>query len=427
LRRGRRLAALLLFLPPALAPPTAADEPPSAVATLREGLRLSGSLRGSYWSSSRTLDDGEHFPGAALWLKAAPRLGADLSLTAEGWVRNADLFRAEATDGALREAYLDWHAGPLDLRVGRQIVAWGRADRINPTDNLTPRDFTLLVPEDDDQRLGVAGVKASLSFAAGVALTGLWLPEFEPHTIPLRETPGVTIRDRAPRETVGRWALKLEQTGGAVDWSLSFLDGFDLVPDFAVDRVGVGFLDVVMKHHRIRVVGADAATTLGRFGLRGEAAYTFTEDPRGDKPHVKNPFFFLVLGADRTFGESLNLNLQYLFRHVVHHRSPVGIADPVVRAVATDQALVANELDEIQHGASLRMSRKWLNETLETEVQGVLTFTRLDFVVRPKVTYALTDRWRLTAGADVFRGERRSFFGRLRDNTTAYAEVRWSF
>ena len=78
-------------------------------------------------------------------------------------------------------------------------------------------------------------------------------------------------------------------------------------------------------------------------------------------------------------------------------------------------------------GASLRVSHTWLNETLEAEVGNIVTFTRLDFAVRPKVTYSLTDRWKVVVGGDIFRGERRSFFGRLRDNSTAYAELRWSF
>ena len=390
------------------------------------GLGLSGSLRGGYWSSSRTLDDREHFLESALWLKAAPKLSGTASLVVEGWVRNQDLFHENATEGVLREAYLQAALGPLDLKVGRQIIAWGRADRINPTDNLTPRDFTLLVPDDDDQRRGGDGVKATLTLG-GLALSGVWLPNFEPDTIPIQRTVGVAIRERVPGETFGQWAARLEQTGKAVDWSLSYFDGFDLIPDFGIDRASPGFLDVVLKHHRIRVVGGDAATTLGRFGLRAEAAFTFTEDPNGTRPDVKQPFFFMVVGGDRTFFEYLNVNVQYLFRYVVHHRSPVDLADPVQRSVATEQAVVANQLDRAQHGASLRVSHKWLNETLEAEVGGTVTFTRLDFVVRPKITYAVTDRWKVVVGGDVFEGQRRSFFGRLRENSTGYAEIRWSF
>ena len=421
---GQAALLLVLFLP-ALAGAGEADGLPD-VKRLVEHLGLGGSLRGSYWSSSRTLDADHHFFGSALWLKAAPRLAPSLSLFAEGWVRNQELFRDEATDGELREGYLSAGLGPLDLRVGKQIIAWGRADRINPTDNLTPRDFTLLVPEDDDQRLGAVAGKATL-YVGGIALTGIWLPHFEPDTIPIERVPGVTIRERIPREAFGQWAIRMEQTGKAVDWSLSYFEGFDLIPDFVIDRAGPSFLDLVLKHRWVRVIGADAATILGRYGLRAEAAFTFTADPRGRRPDEKNPFFFMVLGGDRTFFEHLNVNLQYLFRYVLHHRNPVEVPDPVQRSVAIQQATVANELDEFLHGASLRVANKWLNETLEAEVAVILLFARLDFAVRPKVTYAITDRWKAVVGADIFRGEGQSFFGRLRDNSAAYAELRFSF
>ncbi len=399
---------------------------PDASPALAQELGLSGSLRGAYWSSSRDLEDGAHFFGSSLWLKANPKLGSNVSLLAEGWVRNQDLFHEDATDGALREAFLNANFKDVDLRIGKQLIVWGRADRINPTDNLTPRDFTLLVPEDDDQRLGAVAARATY-YLGGVGLTGIWLPHFRPHTIPIQRVPGVGLRERLPSDQLGQWAARIEQTGKAVDWSLSYFDGFDLFPDISVADAGPTFVDLLLKHHRIRVAGTDAATTLGRFGLRAEAAYTLTEDTKGDDPRVKNPFFFLVLGGDRTFLEYLNVNLQYLFRYVFHHRPARDIPDPLQRSVAIQEAAIANQVDRVQHGLSLRVSHKWLNETLEGEVASVLFFTRLDYVVRPKLIYALTDRWKVTVGADIFRGDPQSFLGRLRDNSTAYAEVRWSF
>jgi hypothetical protein len=60
-------------------------------------------------------------------------------------------------------------------------------------------------------------------------------------------------------------------------------------------------------------------------------------------------------------------------------------------------------------------------------VAAVASFTRADYTVRPKVSYAFTDRVKGVVGADFFRGDRRSFLGNLRDNSTAYAELRWSF
>jgi len=42
----------------------------------------------------------------------------------------------------LREAYVNAYMGPVDVRLGKQIVVWGRADGINPTNNITPQNLT---------------------------------------------------------------------------------------------------------------------------------------------------------------------------------------------------------------------------------------------------------------------------------------------
>jgi hypothetical protein len=364
---------------------------------------------------------------AALWLKAAPQLGPHASLFIEGWVMNQQLFRREETTGELRAAYLDVSLSSLDLRLGKQIIAWGQADRINPTDNLTPRNFTRLFTEDDDQRLGTVAFKATYYFR-GLALTGVWLPDFESDTIPLRRPPpAFTLHEREPGETLAQGAIKLGQSGKAVDWSVSYFDGFDLFPDLGIERIGPAGVDLLLRNHRIRVIGTDVATTLGRYGLRGEAAYTFTADSGGNNPAVKNPFLFLVVGGDRTFFTYLNVNLQYLFRVIVNFHSLFKIQDPLQQAVAIQQAVQTNQLDRIQHGVSLRISHKWFNETLEGEIVRVFAFTQGGYVLRSKLSYAVTDRWKVVIGADVFRGPRPSFFDNLRKNSAAYTELRWSF
>jgi hypothetical protein len=391
-----------------------------------EHVSLGGSLRGGYWTSSRNLDGREDFPTAALWLQGRWDPHPDAAVVLDGWVGNDDLFHASATDGKLREAYLDLRLGPVDLRIGRQIIAWGRADRINPTDTLTPRDFTLLVPEDPDQRFGITGVRAT-AHVGPVSLTGILLPTFAPHVIPLRPPPpGSTLEEKVPGDPVLQGAFKVERTGGRVDWSLSYFDGFDLYPDLQVGNVRPAGADLRLTHHRIRVVGADVAVATGPYTLRGEAAYTFTEHARrGDQ--IKSPFFFLVVGADRTLPGAVSVNLQYLLRVVADFQRPGDVEDPLRRQVAIEQALINDQLDPVKHAVALRVASAWLNETLRSELGVIVSPTRWDYAVRGKITYALTDRVRLTTGADIFRGETPSFFGRLRDTSTGYVEVRWGF
>ncbi|MDF2773119.1 MAG: hypothetical protein K0S86_2614 [Geminicoccaceae bacterium] len=419
-------------------------------ATLRAQERprpeITGSLRGGYWSSTRELDRRHPLGSGMAWLKSTAQMPGHLTLFAEGWVAvRGPVDDADAT-AELREAYVTVALGNLDVRAGRQILAWGRADGVNPTGNLAAEDLTLLTPDDADRRLGATAATVSY-YLGGLSISGVWLPEFRGHRIALPDGGGMSF-DETKRAWPGdQWALRAEHTGGAVDWSASFFRGLDLSPDLepAVIPSGgpkgrsrgiaivpiegpAGEPNVVELHHRrVHVFGADAATTFGRYGLRAEGAYVRTEDGPGTDPFSRNPFVFVVLGGDRTFDGRLNVNVQYLGRAVVRFHRPPGDLSPDVAAVAQGQAVLSSQTRRVQHGASMRASYKWLHETLETEWAAVAYAGPRGVAMRPKVTYAVTDRFTLLAGAEVYRGEDASVFGLLRPNSTAFLEARVSF
>ncbi|HEY5599276.1 MAG TPA: hypothetical protein VIK48_01185, partial [Candidatus Manganitrophaceae bacterium] len=275
--RGWALLLIVLLFP---APVLGQEASPSTEeGGLIRRLGLNGSIRGGFWSSSRMLDGKRDVGAGSLWLKGAQNLGPNSSLHFDGWVGR--LFDESDIDSRLREGYIDIGAGPIDLRIGQQIIVWGRADRINPTDNLTPRDFTLLVPDDDDQRLGTLALKGTY-FIGQTSITAIWLPHFKPNRIPLRPpSPPLVFNEKRPDGIDPQGAFKIDRTGGVVDWSLSYFHGFDLFPDMAMDLSNLPSVHLVLESHEIDVIGADAAATVGRFGFRGEAAYTFTEDRGG--------------------------------------------------------------------------------------------------------------------------------------------------
>jgi hypothetical protein len=169
------------------------------------------------------------------------------------------------------------------------------------------------------------------------------------------------------------------------------------------------------------------ATTVGRFGLRAEAAYTATEDEAGTDPFTKNPFLFVVLGGDRTFAGSFNLNLQYLLRAVMHFAPPSSRLAGDDALIARQQAVLSSETRRVQHGASMRASVKWLRETLETEWAAVAYAGPSGIAMRPKVTYTATDHITVSLGAEVFRGQDASLFRLLRPNSVTYLEARLGF
>ncbi|MBL0038696.1 MAG: hypothetical protein IPP36_09005 [Nitrosomonadales bacterium] len=224
----------------------------------------------------------------SLWLKGTQNIGEDVTLVAQGWIRNDDIFRANGDSKKLQEGYIKFSSGNVDYRIGRQIIVWGRADRLNPTDNLTPRNFTLLTPEEDDQRIGSLAAKATYHSHEN-SLTGIWLPGMDPHVFPVATTPGVFFTQHIPR--INRIALKFDRSGGDVDWSASYYNGSDLTPDIAIGAITPSGANLIFDHNRIRVLGMDAATVIGRYGLRAEAAYAWAVNTGANDFLVKKPFF----------------------------------------------------------------------------------------------------------------------------------------
>ncbi|HKS07658.1 MAG TPA: DUF1302 family protein [Gemmatimonadaceae bacterium] len=386
---------------------------------------VSWSLRASYWSSDRELNAQDHFGATSLWLKAEGKPLPGVSYFAEGWgaLRGRDGMR-RYDDAELREAYVGLRAGNLDARIGRQIFAWGRADGINPTDRLSSNDYRFLAPEDDERRLGAGAARATY-YANSFAVTALWLPEFRANRVSLPPSVSGAVEDR-DRWNEQAWAVRVVQTGSVADWSLSYGSTLDATPDLVM-RAMPGGPTLELAHHPIRFVGADAAMNVGRFGLRTEAAYLHTADRNGDDPSIKNREVFAVAGADRTYAGTVNVNVQYLFRYVLDFDESDEGAPQQVNPLAWQQNVLSNQTERVQHGASARVGWKLLHETLETELAGVAYFGPRGGVIRPKVSYAITDHIKVVAGSEHYGGADASVFGLLRANSAGFLELRLSY
>jgi hypothetical protein len=94
---------------------------------------------------------------------------------------------------------------------------------------------------------------------------------------------------------------------------------------------------------------------------------------------------------------------------------------------ARETFAIHQQLDTVQNGWSLRLDKKFWNDTLDCELLGIHSLPRNDFFIRPKITYDLTDAWKATVGGEVFGGPQNAFFGRAKRNTGAFVELKYSF
>ena len=406
---------------------TAADTPPMRRSLAADAVRLTGQVRTDYFRSSKTLDDEVDFVGVTTQLKALPQFSPWLGGKIEARFTNPALGEGRPARASLLEGYLAIHFPRADLRLGRQIVAWGRADGINPTDNMTPRDYVVLLPFEDDQRFGTSGARLDVVLPADFVLSTFVTPWFEPARIPFPPEAGITRVKPARTFATTEFGVKLDCVGAGVDWSLSYFHGFSLLPGLRLGSRATTRLPLELRYDPINVIGADCARNFGRFGFRGEIAYVNTRDRAGTDPEKRNPHVFMIAGIDRTFFETLNVNLQYFRREVRRHHDPMRVLEPSRRNVAVLHAILNGERDRSSDGFSYRVNNRWLNDTLEAEVFGVVNRTRRDRFVRASMTYVFTDHWKGTVGGDFFRGSDDTQFGLQKRNRGGFAELRLAF
>lgn len=390
------------------------------------GLDVGGSLRGGLWSRSRSLDAERDIATASVWGAADWRPHDRLAAHLDGWLREESRDRSDAyRHSKVREAYVSATLQRWQLRLGKQIIAWGRADAINPTDRLIRRDYTLLTPDDADQREGIEALRVRRA-AGPVDVTVVWAPRFQTSRIALPPLPQVRYDAREPARR-DQFAVRLESSGRTVEWSVSYFDGADAVPDLSLARVDAAGAVVALTNRRVRVWGADIGTTVGSYALRAEAGWSVPEASPAPGFDAKREQLFVVVGGDRNVTSSLNANVQYFAQKVRGFRHLDEIADPLLRSVASRQAATANQTRGFQQGVTLRLGGRWWNDALEAETSLVCALTTRSHVWRAKASYAIDDRWRMVVGFDRFRGPDDTFLGQLRANSTVYAELRRTF
>jgi len=377
-----------------------------------DGVRWSGTASGAALaaSGSRDLDD------VGSRLGVAARLRSELRGEAwRGLIEAVGGTRQLAYDDApvLRQGFVEYTHGPLQLRAGRQIVVWGRADRLNPTDNLSPRNMRALVSDIDEDRIGTDLVSARLQLHERWSLAALHLPKLRASILPASLwKPLPSLHGDRVRAAGSTNALRLDYAGNGLDASLSAVRGYSILPAFAYAA------GPQLAQAQVRVLGADFSASLGeRWGLRGEIADTRFEGP---PPPGLGDHFYAVLGLERHFdGGWLGL-AQYVHRRA--ERPSPAVAQP-------DFVLRANRAVWFQNHANsdalyLGLTRAPLEGDLSGDVGLLQTTHGRGRAWFANLEYRLDDRWSLLARWQHFTGPAGSDLGALRKDRLMLLELR---
>ena len=155
---------------------------------------------------------------------------------------NLDPFAIEAH--ALYFDITDFLVKGLDIRIGQQIVTWGKADMFNPTSNINALDLEDALLFGD--RVANSMLKVDYNPYKDWILSFVWVPFFRPNQLPASAVYAVKGVDRIPMVSEGlRRRLHVER-----DWAQSFLrtgmptvvtEARPVLPEYRIENSQVGF------------------------------------------------------------------------------------------------------------------------------------------------------------------------------------------
>lgn len=308
----------------------------------------------------------------------------------------------------LGEAYLDVSWGPLDLRLGNQLINWGTADGINPTSVANPRDLLSVTD------LGMAGapvpaVAATYYFGSASAVTGVLILDFVPAAIP-GQLAQVDMEGKPDSlQDSLEFAVRGETMLGGHNVYASYFRGWQDLPAAWLQATGLPDpyppFAPHLKYRRMHQFGLATAGTLGDAGIWLEAAVTvpdklqkLDEVPPYTMPLSSNdPYFQVVAGADYTFniGTGLFASAQLIYD------SANTLLSPYTQPGQERKAGIY----------SLLVTRYSPTDDHQLELVGLVDLTGRAGLVIPRYTYKPVQAVELSIGAIAGFGDNTSPLG----------------
>ena len=393
---------------------------------------------------------------AALRLSASG--GSRASFYSELRFRDGYEYNDWIRDFSLREAYVDLALGKFELRAGKAVVAWGRADVINPTNNLTPQDYFVRSPEPGDMRLGNFLLRGRLNLSPSIRLEGVWVPRYRysVYRYDLFEMPSYVRFQASPLPAAalknGSVGAKIDFFFDRIDGSLSWFNGFDPMPGIQPGELpgtvsGSFHLDMYARAFRQQTLGLDFSCGLGSFGVRGEAALKDPSAAYRNQVFAPNRDLQYVLEVERSFG-NLTLMVLYSGRYVfdfeqgmvtgsipeidpglLQNPENLALIGPMLeQRVAAFNRILFSQTHEVTHVLGFRPALSMFHGIGKAEVFGMANLSTREWSLHPKVTWSASDNLKLSLGGEVFAGPDNTLFNLIAPVFKGgYFEMKYSF
>ncbi len=395
----------------------------------RDIVSLNGFARSFVLLAGETYDYPTAFGEMALQLKFS---GIKSILFADVRGREEWRFDQNKTVFVIKEAYAAYLGSTFNLFLGNQIIAWGRTDGFNPTNNITPNDYFFLTNDPDDQKMSNFMLRSKIHFSPNIYLELLSVPFFKPsvYRYDLFDMgPGISFKDATLPEVSFKntaFATRLNFGLPALGFSLSYFMGYStffgfrnesirMIPEFSVINSAAFF--------RKSVAGADFELPLKNFILRSEIAWTNIENKEADL-FIPYPDFSYVFGLEHDFSGYLTI-IQYIGKFTPDYidlimPSMENPLDPLQQIKYAEEMVVYESVqmnrkifqqqEKWNHALFLSLNKSFAYDLIRLELSAYYNLSSAEWMFRPQVNWKMTDVLTLHLGASYMFGPEMEIF-----------------
>ena len=337
-------------------------------------------------------------------------------------------------DIGIREAYLDFGMGDLEIRLGRQQIVWGQAVGLFIADIVNPKDLReYILPDLDDIRIPAWAVNLEYyKNNSYVQFVFIPIPEFNEFGEPGSEfdfsrmgmQSGGNITQMAvdePSHSIknSKWGFRGAHLVQGWDLAAFFMYDFDAFPVNyrSIETSASGSSPIIRfmpKYERVKRVGFTFSKDLDGLIFKGESVYSIENhfsvaDEIDSDGIVEKDSLDYLIGMDYTFLNRIDTNFQFIQTIIFDHEDRIS-------------------QKEVSSSVSFWMSFGMFNDKVEPELFFVTSIDREDYLVRPKLIFNVNTHLSLTIGADIFEGDSDGgTFGFFDDNDRVYVSLYYAY
>ena len=331
-----------------------------------------------------------------------------------------------------KEDYLAGSLLPnLDVKIGRQIVSWGKSDNIRITDVLNPMDIR------EPGMVDIEDMREPLTMTRMDYYMGHWsLTAVAVHEIAFNKIPPYGSdfypldipkpREEIPSSTSSNTEYGLALAGVFPGFDISFYLAEFYDDNFSLEGLAMimvqpaiyppppGVAPFMLVHDRLKMAGVSMNKALGNYLVKVEAAwlggFRFLTDRHKEFQRVD-----ALLGVEYSGFEDTMISVEVAARSMLDYQpfmaeGPMGV-------------------DATEWQVALRYQQDFIHQTLHfTALASVMGLDASGGAFqRVQLKYDLFDSFSVTGGAVLYQTGDTPFLARAGDNDRAFLEAKYSF